>query len=163
MGKNLIEEMNKRGIKKNIRLHDGTCYVHEEYNPKMIESLREKYPGLMVLSHPECSPQVAGKADYVGSTSQMLEQVKKTDNETYLMLTECGLIGRLEVEYPNKKFVGTCTQCRYMKSNTLIDIKRVLSEPSSFDRIEINEDVRLRAKKSIDQMFAYVEAFTVAN
>ena len=157
MGENIKIEMTKRGIDKTILLYDGTCYVHEEYDPELIEYLRLEHPGLRVLSHPECSPSVAKLSDYVGSTSQMMNYVKRDAGETYFLLTECGLTSRLEVEVPHKKFVGACTQCRYMKSNTLKDILRVLKNPKSFDEILFPEDIRERALKSIKNMFFYVE------
>ena len=157
MGENLIREMKERGINKDIELYDGTCYVHEQYNPRMIDALRVEYPGLKVISHPECSPEVAKRADYVGSTSQMMSYVKEDAGETYFLLTECGLTSRLEAEVPDKKFVGSCTQCRYMKSNTLLDILRVLKSPRPYDEVFLEESVRQRALESIERMFEYTE------
>lgn len=162
MGENIIDEMNRRGIKKDIQLWDGTCYVHEDYNPEMITYLRMEHPALKVLSHPECSPSVLNDSDFIGSTSQMLDYVHTHDADAYLMLTECGLISRLEIEAPDKKFVGTCTMCKYMKSNTLEDIKRVLTHPEEKDRIQFDEDVRLRALECINKMFEYTEGAATA-
>jgi quinolinate synthase len=73
------------------------------------------------------------------------------------MLTECGLSSRLQSEFPDKKLVGSCTMCRYMKSNTLEDILRVLKNPLPKDRVEFDEDVRLRALKSLEAMFYYTQ------
>jgi quinolinate synthase len=82
----------------------------------------------------------------------------ETDNaESYLMLTECGLSSRLQVEMPNVKFVGSCSMCKYMKANTLEDILRVLENPEEKDYIHIEEDVRMKAMECIEKMFEYAE------
>ncbi len=87
-----------------------------------------------------------------------MDYVKKDKSEIYFLLTECGLTSRLEVEAPHKQFVGACTQCRYMKSNTLEDILRVLKNPRPFDEILLDEDIRDKARVSIENMFSYVES-----
>ena len=158
MGENIKTEMATRGVKKEILLYDGTCYVHEQYDPELIEYLRLEYPKLKVLSHPECSPQVASLSDFVGSTSQMMRYVKEDRGDTYFLLTECGLTARLEVEAPHKQFVGSCTQCRYMKSNTIEDIHRVLKNPRPFDEVILDAKISHKALMSIEKMFEYVES-----
>ena len=163
MGKNIQEEMVRRGVAKDIRLYEGTCYVHEQYDPEMIRFMRVKYPGLKVVTHPECSPAVVRASDYVGSTSQMISHVAKSKDEAFLVLTECGLVSRLQAEYPEKRFVGSCTMCRYMKSNTLEDILRVLVKPRPEDRVVIEEPLRLRALRSIEEMFRYTDQALARN
>lgn len=158
MGKNLQVEMARRGVSKDIVLYDGVCYVHEQYNPEMIHHLRVKFPGVKVVSHPECPPGVLKASDYVGSTTQMMDYVQQSKDSRFLMLTECGLSGRMQVEHPQKQFVGSCTMCRYMKSNTLSGILRVLLKPRPEDRITLDEGVRVKALRSIEAMFRYVEA-----
>jgi quinolinate synthase len=155
MGENILQYAKERGINKTIRLWNGTCYVHETYDPDMIHYLRQEHPGLKVVSHPECSPAVVDVSDYVGSTSQMIRYVKETEAEAYFLLTECGLAGRLQSEVSGKVFVGSCTMCRYMKANTLEDIRRVLIAPDPDDIIEIGESDRMGALRCIDAMFAY--------
>ncbi len=162
MGKNLREEMVRRGLKKSIEVYDGVCYVHEQYDPEMVRFLRVKFPGVKVLSHPECSPGVLRASDYVGSTSQMMDYVGKSKDEKFAMLTECGLASRLMVEYPDKQFVGSCTLCRYMKSNSLEGILRVLLKPRPEDEIILSQDVMDRARHCIDAMFTYAEGKTPA-
>lgn len=155
MGMNLIEEMKLRGVKKDIRYFHGTCYVHEEYGVEQIHQIRLEYPEAKIVSHPECKPEIIKESDYVGSTSQMLQYMQKTDAKEFLMLTECGLSSRLQVEMPQKRLVGSCTLCRYMKSNTLKDILRVLKNPVPRDRVIISEDTRLRALRCVEAMFKY--------
>ena len=156
MGLNIIDHCIKNNIKKEIQVYDGTCYVHEEYDPDLINYWRKKVDNLYVLAHPECSPEIIRQADYVGSTSGMLQQVKNLNHTNYLMLTECGLISRLQTEIsPEKKFIGTCMKCKYMKSNTLKDIKRVLEYPQASDEILIPDDIAQKAVKCINKMFEY--------
>jgi quinolinate synthase len=157
MGKNLRVEMERRGVKKDIQLYEGVCYVHEQYDPEMVRYMRLKFPDLEVVSHPECSAPVAGASDFVGSTSQILTHIGKSKAKDFLVLTECGLINRLEAEHPGKRFVGSCTLCKYMKSNSLEDILRVLVKPHPEDRVVIDEAVRERALKCINEMFRYTE------
>jgi quinolinate synthase len=155
MGKNLVKEMADRGVKKDIRYFDGTCYVHEEYNAEQIFKIRTEYPDVQVVSHPECNPEVVAASNFVGSTNQMLDYMRQSDGTKFLMLTECGLSSRLQVEFPTKRLVGSCTLCRYMKSNTLEDILRVLKNPGDRDRVILDENVRKRAQRCIEAMFLY--------
>ena len=155
MGQNLAREIQRRGLKKEIRYYSGTCYVHEEYGQEEIHRIRLEYPDVKVVSHPECKPEVIAESDFVGSTSQMLEYMEKADAKEFLMLTECGLSSRLQVEMPHKRLVGTCTLCKYMKANSLDDILRVLKNPSDRDRVILDETVRLKALKCIEAMFQY--------
>ncbi len=157
MGLNLKAEMQKRGVAKEILFSEGTCYVHEQYDPEMISHMRLRYPGLKVVSHPECDPSVVNRSDFVGSTGEMLRYVKSSKDDTFLMLTECGLSGRLEVEVPEKRFVGSCTMCRFMKSNSLAGILRVLMKPRPEDRVEIPVEVMTKAERCIQAMFRYAE------
>ena len=147
--------MHRRGIHKDIQYYGGTCYVHEEYDADQIFKIRTEYPDVKVVSHPECKPEICDQSDFVGSTSQMLNYMRKTTAHEFLMLTECGLSARLQQEFPDKKLVGSCTLCRYMKSNTLEDILRVLKNPTSFDYVRVDEDARQKAKKCIEAMFKY--------
>lgn len=157
MGENLINEMIARGIKKTIKLWDGTCYVHEDYNPDMIDYIRLTHPDVKILSHPECSQEVLKKSDFVGSTSQLVRHVKSSNAPSFFMLTECGLTSRLQTEEPTKNFVGTCTMCRYMKSNQLTDILRVLTSPDPQDIITLEPGIQTSALNCINQMFHYTE------
>ena len=155
MGENLKNEMANRKAGKDIQFFNGVCYVHEEYNIDQIEKVRLEYPDAKIVSHPECNAEVVAHSDFVGSTEQMLDYMRKTPNKEFLMLTECGLSSRLQVEFPDKKLVGSCTMCRYMKSNTLEDILRVLKNPQPRDYVVINEKTRLKALKCVEAMFQY--------
>ncbi|MCA9392831.1 MAG: quinolinate synthase NadA [Candidatus Omnitrophica bacterium] len=157
MGQNLVDELAKRGVKKDIRFYNGTCYVHEEYDAEQIFKVRTEYPNAKIIAHPECNDDIVKNSDYVGSTAQLLDYMKTAPDGEFLMLTECGLAGRLQVELPGKKLVGSCNLCRYMKSNSLEDIKRVLTQPTGRDRIHIDPLVMDRARRCIEAMFEYAQ------
>lgn len=153
MADNIRVEMKKRGIKKEIISSDGTCIVHDQFDPRLIEESRRSFPGLKVVSHPECTRDITGLSDYVGSTGGMMQYVKQTEAPYFMMLTECGLVERIEVESPEKRFISGCKLCPYMKMNSLEKIRNCLVSPREHQRIELDEDLRLKALRSIDRMF----------
>lgn len=157
MGENVIEEMKQRGVRKTIQLWDGNCYVHKAFDPDMIDGIRMSYDDISVLSHPECESEVIAKSDYVGSTSQMVNYVKDSDKKRFFLLTECGLTTRLQSEVSDKEFVGTCTMCKYMKSNSLQGILNVLEQPKPEDVIQLDPTVSEKALECIDAMFDYTD------
>lgn len=153
MGQNIRDELKRRGIDKELITSDGTCLVHEEFTVAQIAEARAQFPGLKVVSHPECPPDVAAASDFVGSTGAMLQYVKSTDAPYFLMLTECGLVGRLEVEDPEKNFIGGCRLCPYMKLNSLEKVRDALRAPRPDQIVTLDEDLRRRAAHSIERMF----------
>jgi len=157
MAQNIREELKRRGIEKEIIASDGTCIVHDEFDPERVAAARRQFPGVAVVSHPECTPEITAASDFVGSTSAMLKYVKESNAPYYLMLTECGLVGRLEVEDPEKRFIPGCRLCPYMKLNSLEKIRDVLRQPRPDQVIELDEALRLKAKRSIDRMFELAE------
>jgi quinolinate synthase len=92
-------------------------------------------------------------ADFVGSTGAMMKYVKTTNAPYYLMLTECGLVGRLQVETPEKHFIGGCRLCPYMKLNSLEKVRDALAHPRPDQIVTLPEDVRVRAAHCIERMF----------
>ena len=155
MGQNLKNYMERQGIKKDIKFYSGTCYVHEDYGVEDILKVRLEYPDAKIVSHPECNSAIVDNSDFVGSTEQMLGYMKETSSKQFLMLTECGLSARLQSEFPDKQLVGSCTMCKFMKSNTLEDILRALKNPLPKDKVILDEPTRLRALKTIEAMFRY--------
>ncbi len=153
MAQNIRTEMKRRGVDKEILSSDGTCMVHEEFTVEQIAEARERFPGLKVVVHPECTAEVAGAADFVGSTGAMMKYVRATTAPYFLMLTECGLVGRLEVEEPGKNFVGGCRLCPYMKLNSLEKIRDVLAAPRPHQVVTLDDDLRRRAARCIERMF----------
>lgn len=153
MGDNIRNELRRRGIDKEIITSDGTCIVHDVFDAAAVADARARFPGLQVVAHPECTPEVAAVADYVGSTNGMMKYVLETRAPYYLMLTECGLVGRLQVESPDKRFIGGCRLCPYMKLNSLEKVRDALRNPAPEQVITLDEDLRLRALRSIERMF----------
>jgi quinolinate synthase len=160
MGQNIQNYVREQGLDKEVRCYHGTCYVHEEFNPSHVDLVRKQHPGAKVLVHPECKPDVVEKADCVDSTSGMLNYVRAHahENRPFMLLTECGLINRLEVELPEAELVGTCFMCKYMKSNSLSLIEQALESPTAQQEITLDEIVRQGALRSIENMFYYAEA-----
>jgi quinolinate synthase len=153
MGQNLRDELRRRGVDKEIITSDGTCTVHDQFGPADIAAARARFPGLRVVAHPECIPEVAAASDFVGSTGAMMKYVKTTVAPYFLMLTECGLVGRLQVEAPEKAFIGGCRLCPYMKLNTLEKVRDALRAPRPDQIVTLDETIRRRAAGCIDRMF----------
>jgi len=141
---------------REMDLWQGNCYVHVEFTQKSIEAIRAKYPGAKVVAHPECTFAVRLLADEVCSTEKMVSYCRKTDADTFIIVTESGMLHRLRKEVPGKNFIPgptevcACNDCRYMKLNTLEKLRDCL------DRLEpeilITEDVRRRAERSVRRM-----------
>ena len=155
MGQNVEAYLNEHNINKNFKYYSATCYVHEEYDPDMIAYLKSTHPDAAIVAHPECQPSVTKQANFVGSTSQMIQFVKTTEHPKYVMLTECGLSARLQMEAPTKQFVGSCTMCKYMKSNRLEQILAILEHPNPDLEIQLSIETINKAKHSLEQMFKY--------
>ena len=158
MAENLRIELRRRGVAKEVIASDGTCIVHDEFTPAQVAAARAQFPGLKVVSHPECPPEVAAVSDFVGSTGAMMKYVKSTNAPYFLMLTECGLVGRLEVEAPEKRFIGGCRLCPYMKLNSLEKIRDALVAPRPDQVVTLDDDLRRRAGRCIERMFELAPA-----
>lgn len=153
MGDNIRAELKRRGSDKELISSDGTCIVHEGFTATQVAEARAQYPGLKVVAHPECPEEVAAAADFVGSTGAMMKYVRATKAPYFLMLTECGLVGRLQSEDAEKNFIGSCRLCPYMKLNSLEKIRDALRAPRPEQIITLDEELRQRAARCIDRMF----------
>jgi len=153
MAKNIKNHLVNKGITKEIVTTEGTCYVHEKFSPEDILKSTNSEKDFEVLSHPECKPEVTDASDFVGSTGAMINYVENSKNKSFLMLTECGLVNRLQIENPEKNFLNGCQICKYMKMNSLEKIYQCLVNPKEDTEIEISPAVATRALKSIDRMF----------
>ena len=153
MADNIRGEMASRGVDKEIVSSDGTCLVHDQFTPELIERERKRYPDLQVVSHPECTTDITERSDFVGSTGKMMQYVTDSASDYYMMLTECGLVSRLEAENPQKHFISGCKLCPYMKLNSLEKIRDVLVSPRPEQVIELDPEIADAARRSIDRMF----------
>lgn len=150
MGQNIQELTSKKLI-----LWKGRCIVHEEFTPEKVAEIRKNYPDVKILAHPECAPQVVDYADFTGSTSAMVQYVKDHQDEKQIMLiTECGITDRVKTEYEDREIVGTCNMCPYMKKIMMKDILESLKNPRQDQIVDIPEDIAMKAKASLDAMFA---------
>ena len=133
-----------------IILWDGTCIVHERFSGEEMRGLRAIYPGLSIVAHPECPPDVLAEADFVGSTSGMIRFVGDTRPAQVMLVTECSMSDNVAVEYPDVDFIRPCNLCPYMKTITLPAIYeslRTLQHP-----IEIDAEVAARARRAVERM-----------
>jgi quinolinate synthase len=153
MAENLRVELRRRGVSKEVISSDGTCIVHDAFTREQVAAARAQFPGLRVAAHPECPPDVAAEADFVGSTGAMMSYVRATAAPYFLMLTECGLVGRLQVEAPEKTLIGGCRLCPYMKLNSLEKVRDALASPRADQIVTLEESLRRRASRSIERMF----------
>ena len=157
MAENIRVEMKRLGVEKEIISSDGTCVVHDQFDPNLIAEARQNYPGLKVVSHPECTRTITERSDYVGSTGGMMQYVKNMEAPYFMMLTECGLVERIEVESPEKRFISGCKLCPFMKMNSLEKVRDALIQPRPDQIIALEDGLRLRAARSIDRMFELAE------
>ncbi|MET1125072.1 MAG: quinolinate synthase NadA [Archaeoglobaceae archaeon] len=130
---------------------DGFCYVHKAFSVEHVKEMKRKHPDAVIIVHPECDPDVQQKADYVGSTSQMLKFAKECDYEKIIVGTEIGLIERMRREIPDKTFIPLHeVVCRSMKLNTLENLLEALKYESNV--VKVPENIAERAGKAIKRM-----------
>lgn len=153
MAQNLAAELSRRGVKKEIISSGGSCCVHDKYRPEHVEKLRADYPGIKVVAHPECPIEVCRLCDYVGSTKGMAGYIAASKDNTFGMLTEFGLVNRMEAEHPDKKFIWPFGVCSYMKKNSLLNTLSALTAPCPDQVVCVDPAVAALAKKAIDNMF----------
>jgi quinolinate synthase len=145
---------------RDMLLWPGVCIVHEAFSETELLKLKAQHPSAPVAAHPECPPHVLDHADYVGSTSGILQFAKTFPGDTLIVATEPHIIHQMQKAMPNKQFIGApgadgncnCNICPYMALNTME--KLYVSLRDLTPRIEIGEDLRLKAKTSLDRMLA---------
>ena len=129
----------------------GRCEVHEKFTVDDILSVRHQFPEVVVLAHPECSPAVVDAADFSGSTSAMSDYIRDSGANQYLLLTECSMGDNIAAEAPEKDMLRLCSvRCPHMNEITLEHVLTALREDR--EQIEVPEEVRIRARVSIDRM-----------
>ena len=138
---------------KKIITYDGTCVVHEGFNPETVQSIRDRFPGVKILAHPECAPGVVALVDYAGGTAGMLNYIEQSSAKVFMLVTECGLTDRFKAEFKDKEIVGTCILCPYMKEIQLEDVLNALKNSTPEQIITIPADVAERARRSLSKMF----------
>src|ERR1700744_708871 len=140
----------KTGVK--VITWEGACEVHERFTAQEIRDYRAGHPGIVVLAHPECPPDVVAEADFAGSTAAMIGYVGDHKPRRVVMITECSMSDNVAVEHPEVDFVRPCNLCPHMKRITLDGILHSL-QTMTFE-VSVPADVAARAKKPIDRMLA---------
>jgi quinolinate synthase len=129
----------------------GRCEVHEKYTVKDIEAVRQQYPDVLIMAHPECSPEVVAASDFSGSTSSMIRYIKQTSAPHYLLLTECSMGDNVAAENPDKDMLRLCSvRCPHMN---LITLEKTL-DSLKYNQyvIDVPEDIRIRAYQAVERM-----------
>ena len=166
---NAVKIVNSLGVKKVIFLPDdylakyvasqtdveiiswkGTCEVHEKFNDAEINEIRKNNPGIKVIAHPECPPDVINASDFTGSTSGMIKYVKDNQPEKVMMVTECSMSDNVQVDNPNVKFIRPCNLCPHMKRITLPKILDCLKNETN--EILMSDETIEKARKSVERM-----------
>lgn len=154
--KNLGAFINKQ-TGRNMLLWNGACMVHEIFSVEKITRLKVRHPEAKIIAHPECEDAVLQLADFIGSTTQLLNFSKKDSATSFIVATETGILHQMVKDSPNKTFIPAppnnacaCNDCPHMKLNTLE--KLYLCMQYELPELLMDEELRLAAKKPIDRM-----------
>jgi quinolinate synthase len=128
----------------------GRCIVHEQFTVEELRAYRKQFPGLVILAHPECSPEVCAEADFVGSTTAMADHVGRTAARRILLVTECSMSDNVQEAHPDKELVRPCTLCPHMKKITLENTLESLRQ-RRFE-VDVPEEIRVRAQRALTRM-----------
>jgi quinolinate synthase len=131
----------------------GRCEVHEKYTVEDIRNIREQFPDVLILAHPECSPAVVEASDFSGSTSAMIRYIANTSAPRYLLLTECSMGENIAAASPDKNMLRMCTvRCPHMNQITMENTLKSLQ--TNQIEIHVPEEIRLRAVRAVERMIA---------
>ena len=128
----------------------GHCEVHERFTPADVRQVRDGYPGVVVLAHPECPPDVVAEADFAGSTAAMQDWVARHQPPRVLLLTECSMSDNVAVLHPEVEFIRPCNLCPHMKRITLPGIRQALE--GMRHEVLIDPAVAVRARRAVERM-----------
>lgn len=152
LGRYLIKKTGREML-----LWDGACIVHEAFSEERILKMKLEFPDAKLIAHPECVDSLLMHADFIGSTSKLLNYVKENDSETYIVATETGIIHQMQKAAPEKIFIPApssenceCNNCPYMKMNTLEKILKCMELRGP--ELVMSEELRVRALKPIERM-----------
>lgn len=147
---NLAKYVASKVPEKKIIPFEGFCPVHHYVGREYLDEVKKTHPKAKIIAHPESKPEVLEAADYVSSTTGMINCARNDKSDEFFVLTECGMIERLHRALPKKKFYGVCNFCFDMKKITLESVLRSLEEEKPVVRVD--QKVALKAKKAIDRM-----------
>jgi quinolinate synthase len=156
--KNLGAYLEKK-IGRKMRLWQGTCVVHETFSERKIVELKTRHPEALLIAHPECEEAVLRMADYIGSTTALLNYAVASPKNTFIVATEVGILHQMKKQAPDKEFIAAppmancaCNECPFMKKNTLEKVYLALRDLAP--RIEMSPQLVARARTPIDRMLA---------
>jgi quinolinate synthase len=156
--RNLGKYLNKK-TGRDMLLWDGSCIVHETFSERKIIGLKTQYPGAKLIAHPECEDHILQRADFIGSTSKLLNFVQEDNALSYIVATESGILHQMKRFVPDKIFIAAppekncnCNECPYMKLNTLE--KLYLCMKNKTPEIKLEPELIERALIPIDKMLA---------
>jgi quinolinate synthase len=137
---------------KRFILHSGFCPTHHRIKPEDVKAARDALPGVPVLVHPECTPEVVALADFAGSTAQIIQETQRSNNEAFIIGTESGVLHRLSLMSPNKKFytLKASMVCPNMKKTSLGSVLHALE--NTYYEMKLSEDVISAAAGSLNRM-----------
>ncbi|TYO84977.1 quinolinate synthase NadA [Oceanicella actignis] len=138
--------------RKRVVWWDGACIVHERFTAEEIRAFREDNPGVAVIAHPECRPEVVAEADFTGSTSGMIAWVRRHKPAKVVMVTECSMSDNVAAELPEVEFVRPCNICPHMKRITLENI--LWSLHSGTEEVTVPEHLIEPARRAVERMIA---------
>ncbi|HVV64215.1 MAG TPA: quinolinate synthase NadA [Rhizomicrobium sp.] len=138
----------------------GHCEVHERFTAADIRDYRKANPGVIVLAHPECPPEVIAEADFAGSTSAMIGYVSEKRPKKVVMVTECSMSDNVAADYPDVEFVRPCNLCPHMKRITLPGILHSLQTMTY--EVEVDPEIAARARHAVERMLAVAKPAKVA-
>ncbi len=133
-----------------IILWEGSCEVHERFTGEELRGYREMNPGIQIIAHPECPPDVLAEADFVGSTSGMINWVKTKRPRQVVMVTECSMSDNVASEVPETDFVRPCNLCPHMKRITVENIRDSLRDMKH--EVVVDPEIAARARKAVERM-----------
>ena len=130
----------------------GICIVHDQFDENEIINIRKNNPGIKIIAHPECPPEVIKASDFAGSTSGMINYVKDNQPKKVMMVTECSMSDNIQVENPNVEFIRPCNMCPHMKKITLPKILDCLKNETG--EIKMDQETINKARLSVEKMVA---------
>ena len=130
----------------------GHCEVHERFTADDIRELRASHPGVTVLAHPECPPEVVAVCDFTGSTAAMADYVGRERPGRVVLLTECSMSDNVALQYPELDFVRPCNLCPHMKRITLGNIRQALETMAH--EVSVSDDIAGPARRAVERMLA---------
>ncbi|WP_132249143.1 quinolinate synthase NadA [Methylobacterium segetis] len=130
----------------------GHCEVHERFTPADIREVRESYPGVTVIAHPECPPEVVAESDFSGSTAMMMNFVEQKRPAQVVLVTECSMADNIAAANPDIEFIKPCNMCPHMKRMSLSNIRRAL-ETMTYE-VTVEPELADRARAAVERMLA---------